>query len=100
MVDASNISGPDVFTERKQRMNPFAAVAFGILLVIASLIAMGWNEWRSVERIRTLDEGKKITVSVSADYTDMRNDDMLVHLQGQAKVVNGARDPMFQVHPR
>jgi hypothetical protein len=70
---------------------------FGILLVIASIILLWWNEGRAVEAIRALDRGAHQVVEVKADAVDPGNDGKLVHLSGAMATKAPALDDAFGV---
>jgi len=55
---------------------------FGILLVIASIILLWWNEGRAVEAIRALDRGAHQVVEVKADAVDPGNGGVLAPYRG------------------
>jgi hypothetical protein len=81
---------PDVYTEVTTRSwggrigDSFKGIAFGFILLIAAAILLWWNEGRAVERARTLAEGHKAVVPVSADRVDPANEGKLVHVCGTA----------------
>ena len=70
-------------------------VAFGLVLVIAGVGLLFWNEGRSVRRYQTLDAGQKRVVSVAADRVDAAHDGRLVHLSERATATRPLEDPEF-----
>ncbi len=61
----------------------FGGILIGIILVLASIGGLFWNEGRTVNRYKTLKEGNKVVVSVQADKVDPANEGKLIHLSGQ-----------------
>jgi len=68
------------------------AIFFGLILVIASGVAIFWNEGKSAETLAALAEGAKIVVSVSADRVDIGNDGKLVHVAAQTSAAQPVKD--------
>jgi hypothetical protein len=68
----------------------FGGVLTGLALVVASIILLSWNEGRSVQSIRTNNEGAKAVTSVSADQIQSANEGKLIHLTAAA-VAEGQR---------
>ena len=58
-------------------------ILIGILLILVAIVGLFWNEGRTVNRYKTLKEGSKVVVSVSADKVDPLNEGKLVHLSGK-----------------
>jgi hypothetical protein len=69
----------------------------GVVLALASLALLFWNEGRAVERARTLAEGAGAVVSVPSAAVDAGNEGKLVHTQGEAATGEELRDPLFGV---
>jgi len=63
----------------------FGGVLTGLALVVASIILLSWNEGRSVQSIRTNNEGAKSVTSVAADRLDAANEGRLIHLTATAQ---------------
>jgi hypothetical protein len=70
---------------------------FGIVLVIGSFLLLTWNEGRSVEAIRALDQGARQVVEVDAAAIDPQAEGKLVHLTGLMETSAPAHDPIFGV---
>lgn len=94
---------PDQFTEITRRSwggriaGSFVGVLVGILLFVASFPLIIWNESRSVDRIRTLGEGRGAVVSVGADKIDAANEGALVHVSGPSTTADVLKDPVFGI---
>jgi hypothetical protein len=62
-----------------------AGVLVGLLLVVAAIPLLFWNEGRAVHRARTLAEGREMVVeNVSNESVDPGNEKKLVHMSGTA----------------
>lgn len=73
------------------------AALIGILLVIASIVLLWWNEGRAVEASRALSQGARQVVDVTADPVDAAAQGKLVHLSGTMATQTPARDAAFGV---
>lgn len=60
----------------------FAGIIFGIILFIAGLVLLWWNEGRSVAVQKSLQEGRAAVVSVEADQVLPDHENKLVRLSG------------------
>ena len=56
-----------------------------------------WNEGRSVRTARSLAEGEKTVVAVTADRVDPAHESALVHVSGKAVTDETIKDPQFAV---
>lgn len=65
-------------------------VLVGFVLIVASIILLSWNEGRSIQSIRSNNEGARVVTSVSANQVDAANNGKLVHLTAPA-VAQGVR---------
>lgn len=72
-------------------------VLLGIVLVIAGIGVLFWNEGRAVHRAQDLEAGAGALVEVSAATVDTANDGRLVHLAGEAVTDETLRDDDFDV---
>ena len=94
---------PDQFTEVTTRSwgsriaGSFVGVLVGILLFVASFPLIIWNEGRSVQRIKTLGEGRGAVVSVASDGIDATHEGALVHITGLASTNDVLKDPVFGI---
>jgi hypothetical protein len=69
----------------------------GVVLVIASIVLLWWNEGRAVTAIRALDQGAHHLVEVNATAVDGAAEGKLVHLSGTMQTTKPARDGAFGV---
>lgn len=72
-------------------------ILVGIVLIIAALILLFWNEGRSVKEYKTLQEGASSVVSVASDAVDPANAGKLIHTTGKADTKAVLSDPIFGV---
>lgn len=72
-------------------------VALGIILFFASIPVLWWNEGRTIQRTRILDEGEKLVVSVNSASIESGNNGKLVHLSGHADTSSVVKDPLFGI---
>jgi len=72
-------------------------VLFGLLLIVVSFPVLFLNEGRAVKTRKTLEEGSKSVVAVSAETVDAKNDGKLVHVTGDTAVEGFLTDPDFKV---
>lgn len=68
----------------------FGGVLTGLALILASIILLGWNEGRSVQSIRSNNEGARVVTPVAATALQASNEGRLVHLTAPA-VADGHR---------
>lgn len=59
-------------------------VVFGLVLVLGSIFLLSWNENRSINSIRTNNEGASAVVSVDVNRVDAANEGKLVHVSAPA----------------
>jgi hypothetical protein len=72
-------------------------VFFGIILIIAGIILLSWNEGRTIKQKRALNEGAENVVSISSTGIDAANEGKLVHMSGMATTENILNDAVFGV---
>jgi hypothetical protein len=72
-------------------------VIVGIILAIAAVPLLFWNEGRAVKRAKTLAEGSGKVVTVPATAVDAAHEGGLVHTSGAATTAETLRDPMFGI---
>lgn len=93
----------DSFTETtstswfRRAAGSFVGAVIGLLLVIAAIVAIFWNEGRAIATARALSEGAGSVVSVEAGAVDPANEGKLVHVSGPASATAPLVDPQFQV---
>lgn len=72
-------------------------VLFGLVMIVVSFPVLFLNEGRAVKTRKTLDEGSKSVIAVSAETVDAKNDGKLVYLTGDAVVEGFLTDPEFNI---
>jgi hypothetical protein len=72
-------------------------VFFGILLFLLAFPLLFWNEGRAVQTAKSLAEGAKAVVGISADKVDKANEGKLVHLTARAETEQVLDDPAFGI---
>lgn len=77
--------------------NSFAAIPFGIILLIASFPLLFWNEGRAVKTARALAEGAKKVISIDAGNISPDFEGQLVHLSGKANTTEILTDSQFGI---
>ncbi|MGO4869818.1 MAG: TMEM43 family protein [Roseiarcus sp.] len=101
--DVLSSGAGDSFTETTSKswlqriLNSFVGALVGLVLVIASIAAIFWNEGRAIETARALAEGEGAVVSVDAGKIDPANEGKLVHVMGAANATAPLADPQFPV---
>ena len=61
-------------------------VLFGLVVLVAAIVGLFWNEGRAVTTAKSLEEGAGIVVSVPAGAVDPANDGKLVHVTGLVSI--------------
>lgn len=77
--------------------NAIKGILVGLVLFVVSFPLLFWNEGRAVQADRTLREGGKAVVSVTADRVDPGNAGKLIHVTGRATTDATVTDPTFGV---
>jgi hypothetical protein len=72
-------------------------IIFGILLIIAAIVLLTWNEGRAIQTARSLAEGGKTVIDVAPDPIDQANNGKLIHVSGTASATAATADPEFGV---
>lgn len=72
-------------------------VVAGLLLVVLSFPVLWWNEGRSVQTYKSLQEGRGAVVEADADKPAKDHDGRLVHISGGATTDETLQDPQFNV---
>ena len=75
--------------------NSIKGILVGIVLIVASIILLFWNEGRSVTEAKSLEEGIAAVVSVQSDAVNASNDGKLVHMIGEARTEETLTDEEF-----
>ncbi len=73
------------------------AALIGLVLIVASIGLLYWNEGRAVTASRALGRGAAAIVEVSATPVDASANGKLVHVSGMMQPTTPARDPVFGV---
>ncbi len=101
--DALSSAAGDTFTETTSKswlqriISSFVGVVIGLVLIIASIVGIFWNEDRAIDTARALAEGAGAVVSVDASAVDPANEGKLVHIMGAANAAAPLADPQFPV---
>lgn len=77
--------------------NSVVGVLFGLLLLVAGVVGLFWNEGRAVTTAQSLAEGAGIVVSVGAQAVDPANEGKLVHTSGPVATNSQPSDPEFGI---
>ena len=72
-------------------------VLFGFFLVLASVALLFWNEGRTVNRAKALNEGASAVITVDAAKVDPQNDGKLVCVSGEVATADVLEDLKFGV---
>ncbi len=72
--------------------NAIGGMLFGLVLVIASVPLLFWNEGRAVDRSKSLDEGKGSVVSLNNPVANPGSSDKLVHVTGEVNTTESPAD--------
>ncbi len=95
--------GGDSFTETTYKswferiMESLKAILFGFLFVIGACALLFWNEGNSAKTAAALNEGAGLVASVSSERADPANEGKLIHIAGETKAGNPARDPDLNI---
>ena len=72
-------------------------VLIGLLLFVVAFPLLFWNEGQAVRTYKTLKEGAKSVIDVSADKLDVANEGKLVHASGKLVTTSAMQDDEFGV---
>ena len=75
-------------------------VLVGLVLVLAMVVVLFWNEGRAVTTARSLAEGAGAVVSVPVDKIDAANEGELVHTTGPVMTSDAVSDPDFAIEAK
>ncbi len=75
----------------------FTGVLLGLLCIVAGIVLLFWNEGRTVEQRKALNEGAAGVRSIQPDIVDPANQGALVHLTGMATTTETLTDPDFGI---
>lgn len=77
--------------------NSIKGILVGLVLIVVSVPVLFFNEGRAVETRKTLEEGAKSLVTVSAEQSEPVNDGKLIYFTGKAVAEGSLEDPDFKV---
>lgn len=72
-------------------------MVFGLVLILAMVVILFWNEGRAVQTARSLAEGAGLVVSVSSSSIDPADEGKLVHVSGPVTTSGPVSDPKFGI---
>jgi len=72
-------------------------VVVGLVLIIAMVVLLFWNEGRAVTTAQSLAEGASAVVSVTAESVDPANEGRLAHVGGRVVTGDTPSDPDFAI---
>ena len=72
-------------------------VLFGLLMIVISLPVLFFNEGRAVDTRKSLEQGERDLVSVSAEKSEPANDGKLIYFTGKAETEETLQDPDFKI---
>lgn len=75
----------------------FMGIIVGIILFLGAFPLIFWNEGHSVNRIKTLNEGRGAVVALSSDTVDPAKNGALIHISGKATTTDNVADSVFGV---
>jgi hypothetical protein len=77
--------------------NSIKGILVGFVLIVVAVVALFWNEGRTVREAKTIAEGRSNVVSVDANTVGADNEGKLVHVTGRAVTTESLADPVFAV---
>lgn len=77
--------------------NSAVGLLIGLLLILAMVWLLFWNEGRTIREARSLAEGAGLVVSVGSGTLDPANEDRLIHVTGGVTTPEQLFDPVFGV---
>jgi hypothetical protein len=72
-------------------------IVFGVIITIAAIPLLFWNEGRAVRRYKALKEGAGVVISVTEDKVDPANEGKLIHITGLATTEEVLKDGEFGI---
>lgn len=72
-------------------------MVFGLVLILAMVVMLFWNEGRAVQTARSLAEGAGLVSSVSSNAIEPANEGKLVHVSGAVTASSPVSDKEFSV---
>ncbi len=77
--------------------NSFKWVLFGIILIVASIVLLWWNEWRTIDVATWLNETQKITVDGKTGSIDQSLENQIVYNSWNANTLETLTDSDFWI---
>ncbi len=77
--------------------NGVIGTLIGVVLILAAIYFLFWNEGRAIQTYRALVEGAGLVVSIDSAKVDAANDGKLVHITGPVKPNGSVEDPQFGI---
>jgi len=77
--------------------NSIKGILIGLVLIVVSVPVLFFNEGRAVKTRKTLEEGAKSVVAVSAEDPSSSNDGKLIYFTGKADAEGSLVDDEFKV---
>lgn len=72
-------------------------IAIGLILIVASIVLLFWNEGRAINTYRALVEGAGLVVDVDSAAPDTANEGKLVHISGAVTPGGTVEDSQFGI---
>jgi hypothetical protein len=77
--------------------NALVGILIGIVLILAAIYFLFWNEGRAIQTYRALAEGAGLVVSVDSARVDPANEGKEVHITGPVKAQGTIADEQFGI---
>ena len=75
----------------------FIEIILGLIFFLGSFLLILWNQGRSVDRIKMLDEARSIVVAISPEEMDTNNNSALIYISGKAITDDVLKDQLFGI---
>ncbi len=72
-------------------------IVIGLILIVASIVLLFWNEGRAINTYRALVEGAGLVVDVDSAAPDTANEGKLVHISGSVTPGGTVEDSQFGI---
>lgn len=90
----TEVTSENIFTRLG---NSIKSVVTGVVLIVAGIALLWWNEGRTVHRAKTLETGRGICIEGVYDKLDNAHEGKLVHISGNAATTDVLKDDTFGV---
>jgi hypothetical protein len=77
--------------------NAFVGVLVGLVFFVGAFPLLTWNEKRSIDRTRALNEAATVTTTVDPAKLDPEHEGKAVHFTGLATTASGVKDETFGI---